>query len=423
MNPEVSIILKCISDNSMVDILEHNVSVDMFNEFNFEWEFLNRVYLEHGATPSLDAFKTQFPKFPIVEVSDPLGYIVEELKTSYVHSLVVDSMRTQAEALKRKDPYSALNEMRKAISLGEERMRTSRDINVASNPESRIQDYREIERLEGMIGLPSPWKVLDELTQGFQDEDLIMIAARAGLGKTWCEVIIAEFLRRMGKVGVLFSKEMSVKQILRRFDAVTAGLPYQKFKSGSLTTMQFEKYKETMMALKGGTPLWISGDIDTKMGVSSVASKIDKYNPDMVYIDGVYMMRDERNAKQSWEKFSNICEDLKNLCQKKRTPILVTHQFNLSGKGDQGDADTLKYGDVQMWFDIMIGMYQTDDMKASKEMLFKINKCRDAPRIDWVTNWDLDNMDFELKVSGVDDIGDNDNDGDEEDYEDESVPF
>jgi hypothetical protein len=151
--------------------------------------------------------------------------------------------------------------------------------------------------------------------------------------------------------------------------------------------------------------MWISGDIDSSMGVSSVASKIDKYRPKMVWIDGVYMMRDERNAKPSWEKFTHICEDLKTLAQKKKTPIGVSHQFNLSGKGEDGNADTLKYADVQMWFDVMLGMYQTDDLRANKEMLFKINKLREGNPTQWVTSWDLDAMDFGVQVSGVDDVG------------------
>ncbi len=420
MDFEAAVISKILSENRMEDALELNVREELFHEYIKEWKFIRQMYLDHSGLPSADLVEEKFPEFDTRLVDEPFTYLVDELKKRHVQAVILDTMRVQADSLKQKDPYSALDEMRKAITEAEESLRTSRDVNAAADPESRLQDYYDIIELGGMTGIPSPWDNLDQITQGFQDEDLIMIAARGGTGKTWCEVVLAEFLQRKKYSCLVFSKEMSVKQILRRFDAVAASIPYIRLKSGQLTTDELERYKKVLKEMKGTTPMWVSGDIDSKMGVSSVAAKIDKYCPKMVLIDGVYMMRDERNAKASWEKFTNICEDLKNLAQRKRTPILVSHQFNLSGKDDKGDADTLKYGDVQMWFDLMLGMYQSDDLRASNEMLFKVNKCREGQTTEWVCSWDLDKMNFEVKAAGVDDVGEYNS---YEGGDDDPVPF
>jgi hypothetical protein len=422
MDFEAVVISKVLTENLMEEALDLNVQEDIFHEYKREWKFIQQMYLEHSGLPTTELLESKFPEFQAKLSEEPLSYLVEELKKKHVHAVVLDTMTLQADALKKKDPYAALNEMRKAIAHAEETARTSRDYNVASNPEARLSDYFSIVECEGMTGLPSPWDVLDKETGGFQEEDLVMIAARGGVGKTWAEVVIAEFLRRHGYPTVVFSKEMSVKQIVRRFDAVSAQVNFQRLKTGQLTTEELERYTETLRKMKGTTPMHVSGDIDTKMGVSSVAAKIDKYRPAMVWIDGVYMMRDERNAKAGWEKFTNICEDLKNLAQRKRTPIGVSHQFNLSGKEDKGDADTLKYGDVQMWFDVMIGMYQTEDLRANSEMLFKINKLREGRPTQWVSAWCLNKMNFQVKSSGVDDVGDYDSGPADIGYEDK-VPF
>lgn len=422
MDFEAVVISKVLEDKLMEDALELNVRDDLFQEYKKHWRFIREMYLNHSGLPTVKLLESKFPDFEGQTTTEPLSYLIEELKKKHVRSIIVECMSEQADILKSaKSPYDAVEIMRKTVAAAEESARTSRDYNVVADPESRLESYFQIAAVEGMTGIPSSWDILDRETGGFQDEDLIMIAARGGVGKTWCEVVVAEHQRRLGYKTLVFSKEMSVKQIVRRFDAVSSRVNFNRMKMGMLTTEELEKYKATLKAMKNTTPMIISGDIDSKMGVSSVAAKIDKYRPHMVWIDGVYMMRDERNAKAGWEKFTNICEDLKGLCQKRRTPIGVSHQFNLAGKDDKGDADTLKYGDVQMWFDVMIGLYQTEDLKANKEMLFKINKIREGSPLQWVSEWDLDRMQFEVKASGSDDIGDDYNGSVE--GSDNTVPF
>jgi hypothetical protein len=50
-------------------------------------------------------------------------------------------------------------------------------------------------------------------------------------------------------------------------------------------------------------------------------------------------------------------------------------------------------------------MYQTEDLRLNKEMLFKILKQREGERLEFVSEWDLDNMNFSVKDMGSDDVG------------------
>lgn len=234
---------------------------------------------------------------------------------------------------------------------------------------------------------------------------------------TWSEVVLSCFHWSLGEVPLLFSREMSVEQMVRRIDAKNAQLPYQRFRAGQLTTVEYQRWLETVNAMKGSIPFWVSGDNDRASGVTGIASKIRRYRPKIVYIDGGYLIHDERGAKSHWERWSNVCWDLKRLAQREKIPIVLTHQFNLKGKGTEGTAETLKYGDVEMWFDLIIGMYQSEDLKTNKEMLFKVLRQREGVELEWVTEWDLDNMCFDSKATGVSDAGASDipegDDGDE----------
>ena len=64
----------------------------------------------------------------------------------------------------------------------------------------------------------------------------------------------------------------------------------------------------------------------------------------------------------------------------------------------------MKFGDVQMWFDLMIGLFQSEDMRLNKEMLFKILKQREGEKKEWVAEWELETMSFDTKAMGYDDI-------------------
>ena len=149
------------------------------------------------------------------------------------------------------------------------------------------------------------------------------------------------------------------------------------------------------------------------LGVTGITAKIHRYRPHIVYIDGAYLINDDRGGKAGWERFGNVCQDLKRMAQREKIPVVVTHQFNAEGKGMDGSEETLKYGDVQMWFDLILGCYQSEDLRENKEMLIKILKHREGEKLKMVSEWDLENMSFEYRP-GEDDLQETDTPYDQE---------
>lgn len=221
---------------------------------------------------------------------------------------------------------------------------------------------------------------------------------------TWMEVIASRYQWAVGYKPLLFTREMSVDQIVKRFDAAHAGVAHARLRSGQLTHEEYDKYQETLRLMEGAEPFWIVGDDEASSGISGILAKVDKYKPNIVWIDGVYLVEDERGAKSFWEKIKNVATDLQSGAKQKGIPFVVSHQFNQEGRDDKGTADTLAYGDLQKWFDGIIGMYQTEDLRVNKEMLFKLLKHREGERLDFVTQWDLENMIFDVKGIESDDV-------------------
>lgn len=396
MDYESVLLTKVIQEGCIKEVIDGQFKAEFITENKELWSLLYESYRQHGGVPPQTQIEEEFPRFKITPSDVKISLVLEELRKRWLHGLAVDGLKEQAKLLKDRQPDEAIECMRKVVAQADLR-RISRDVNLTEKPLDRVQEYEEIVKADGMIGLPTPWQCLNEVTLGIQSTDLVMFAGRSKVGKTWSEVVLSVFHHTLGYKPIIFSREMAVKQMVRRCDAVYSGLPYKRFRAGLLTDAEREKWIQTLKNMEGGLPFIITGEDEGRLTVSGVRAKIEKYQPDIVYIDGAYLIEDERGAQSKWERFSNVCEDLHRLTMRLEIPVVVTHQFNLAGKGDKGDDDTLKFGDVKMWFDIMIGLYQNAEMKQDREMLLKVLKNREGEEVDWVANWDLDKMDFEVK--------------------------
>jgi len=405
MDYEAALISTAILEDKVGDVVDMNVLDEFFVSHKDVWDFVKGVYKEHGKSPPVEMLAQYYPEFNLKKTEVPISLAVQELRKRHVHNSMRNSLRLIARIMEKGDPMKAFDIMKSTVVDMDVGDSLSRDINLAVRPLSRIDEYHEVAKCEGMIGIPTPWRLLNEATQGFQPEDLIMLAGRGGVGKSWGEVVLACTQWQMGYLPLLISNEMSVKQIVRRVDATNAKLPYTRFRAGMLSGEELERWERALRDMEGGLPFWVSGD-RTHLSVTGIKAKIRKYRPNIVWIDGGYLLYDETGGKAKWERWSNVCEGLKRVAQDEGIPIGLSHQFNLEGKKDMGTADTLKYGDVQMWFDVIVGMYRSEDLQVSKEMLFKMLKIREGEGSgEWVSGWDLDHMEFPDKGHSADDLG------------------
>jgi len=419
MDYEEALIAKIVLEKSIREVSEHNLQSELFLQCKKEWEYVVDFYRKHGESPPLDHFEKLFPDFDLTPSDAPMSFLIEELRNRLMYNLATAAMKEATEHLKQKDSGKAVDVFRSMVLKAELQTRPSKDVDLVENPLDRLKEYDERVEKGGLLGLPSPWPILDDVTLGFMAEELWMIVARGGVGKSWCEVVGSRFHWTMGIRSLLVTKEMAVRQIIQRFDAAHARIAHKRLRSGELTTDEYERYRETLEQMEESrVPFLVSGDDEGTGGVSGILAKIDRYRPGVVWIDGLYLIEDERRGKgeAGWEKLKNVTGDLKAVARQRGIPIIVSHQFSKEGREDQGSADTLAYGDIQKWFDGILGMYQSEDLRLNREMMFKLLKHREGERCEFVANWDLENMLFEEKGAALDDVG-------VDAGEDDTIPF
>lgn len=201
----------------------------------------------------------------------------------------------------------------------------------------------------GMAGIPTGHEPLDEMTGGWQDGDLNILVARPSVGKTFHLLKSVLSAMEAGYSVLLCSMEMPVDQIMRRIAGMLAGIDPVYIKKGRLSNSARAKFFATLEALEINPLLTVvSGGM--KKSVGQLDPTIAEVNPDLVAIDGIYLMmsdRSQRLIKRS-ERMESVVSEIKEHTLTGGKPYLCTSQYNRgSGKGGKdGNLESIGYSDA-----------------------------------------------------------------------------
>ena len=215
-------------------------------------------------------------------------------------------------------------------------------------------------------GLPSGFLKLDELTQGFQKSDLIIIAGRPSMGKTALGLNIALNSIKLSKLPILFcSLEMSKEQIIYRLLSTETGINQMKLRSGNLTQTDWIKLNKIMRIL-AKLPFFI--DDTSNLSVQEIRSKIkavilEQVQIGLVIIDYLQLMQ-SLDFKQGnrVQELSQITRYLKNLAKEFNIPIIALSQLsrNVDNRINQRPilSDLRESGSIEQDADLVLLLYR-----------------------------------------------------------------
>lgn len=193
-------------------------------------------------------------------------------------------------------------------------------------------DLKEKVLNPNLSGLPSGFLKLDELTQGFQKSDLVVIAGRPSLGKTALGLNIALNNIKLSKLPILFcSLEMSKEQILYRILSMETEVNQMKLKSGDLDKMDWIKLTK-IMRIFAKLPFYI--DDTPNLSSASIRSKIktivlEQKSIGLVIIDYLQLMQSfDSKAGNRAQELAQITRDLKILAKEFNIPIIALSQLS-----------------------------------------------------------------------------------------------
>ena len=272
---------------------------------------------------------------------------------------------------------------------------------VLVNTIKRIQDLRN--KNEDITGVPSGYSSLDRITYGWQNTDLIILAARPSVGKTAFALNLARNAALHGSKPTpvaMFSLEMSAGQLVQRILAAESEIWLEKIARGKLEEHEMKQLYARGIQRLSQAPIYID---DTpalnifELRASSRRLK-NKYNIGLIIIDYLQLMSgtgENRNSNREQE-ISNISRNLKALSKELNVPIIALSQLSREvekrSAGKDGAkmpqlSDLRESGAIEQDADLVMFMYRpeyyditTNEMGDSNrgETLIRIAKHRNG---------------------------------------------
>ena len=196
----------------------------------------------------------------------------------------------------------------------------------------------------GVLGVPSGLSGLDELTNGFQKGEMIIVGARPSMGKTALALTMMQHIAIENAVPCgFFSLEMSATQIGLRFFSQIALIPSSKLRGGVLKTSEFKKLQDAAEVCNPA-PLYVVDMPNIKLlDLRALARRmVLNYGVQIIFIDYIGLITSENPAAPVYEQQSAISKSLKSLARELEIPLVVLCQVGRSAEGMEPNLAQLR---------------------------------------------------------------------------------
>lgn len=248
--------------------------------------------------------------------------------------------------------------------------------NVAKNYESAqdlvkaaLERISEISKKEGLSGVPSGFTKIDRVTAGWQPSDLVILAARPGMGKTAFVLSMARNITVDHKKPVaVFSLEMSSVQLITRLISSETGLTSEKLRKGTLEDHEWEVLLSKVKNLEKA-PLFI--DDTPSISVFDLRAKCRRlkatHDIQLIIIDYLQLMTagGSKGSGNREQEISTISRSLKSIAKELNVPVIALSQLSRAVETRGGDkrpmlSDLRESGAIEQDADIVSFIYRPE---------------------------------------------------------------
>jgi replicative DNA helicase len=226
---------------------------------------------------------------------------------------------------------------------------------------------------ETLTGIPSGFQDLDNLTAGFQNADLIIIAARPSVGKTALVLNMAQNIAIKHKLPVaIFSLEMSKEQLARRILCSEAEIDQNRLNTASLPDNGWKKLTKALSRLSEA-PLFIDDSAAiTAMEIRAKARRLKaEHGLGLVIIDYMQLMSGRSRVENRVQEISEIARSLKTLARELDIPVIALSQLSraVEQRNDRIPrlSDLRESGEIEQTADLVMFIHREDYYNPASE--------------------------------------------------------
>lgn len=273
------------------------------------------------------------------------------------------------------DVGNLIEEAEKAIFNVSQGRATKAYVRISDVLPRVFEEITEISQGKDISGIPTGFTDLDKILYGLHSPDLVMVAARPGMGKTAFMLNLAQYAAVKKNIPVaVFNLEMSNEQLVKRLISSESGITSEKLRNGQLTPDDWNNFASVFDTL-GNAPIYF--DDNTDMTVSSIRAKCRKLKLEkgikMVVVDYLQLMKSGAYSDSRQNEVSDISRALKVMARELDVPVVVGSQLSreVEKRADKRPmlSDLRESGSIEQDADVVMFLYRDD--YYNKESQFK----------------------------------------------------
>ena len=298
------------------------------------------------------------------------------------------------------ESYNASGDINEVIETAEKKIfdvsKNIRSTEFKTIAEVLVKTQSDLEKLAStkgdITGIPTGYYELDKITSGFHPHELIIIAARPGMGKTAIALNMVNNIAINAKKSVaLFNMEMGAEQLAMRMLASVGQIDSGKLKTGNLEHSDWKRVNEAVSRLSGSR---IFIDDTAGITVNEIRAKCRRLaaSPsglDIVVIDYLTLIQgNSKSGANRQQEVSDISRALKTMAMELDVPVIALSQLSrgIEQRTDKKPmlSDLRESGAIEQDADIVAFLHCSDEEREKENSLmeFVIRKHRNGPLKD-----------------------------------------
>lgn len=389
---EYRLVSKVIKDRNIIPVIENGIKDDWIvdDDLRRVWKFVREHYANYREVPTATTVVDNFPNFKPLNVEDSLDYLIDQMIAFRRRTITRNGVATVLDKIEHNDHEAALNEMSKTVTLvNDQGVIGTTHLDLTKDPDKFWEEYENVQN-SVLLGVPTGFEKIDEATAGLQGGQLITVIAPPKTGKSQIALQMAVNVHEAGMVPMFQSFEMNNHEQSQRHNSMRAHISNARLRRGKLEKDEEQRFGDMLDKMKESHPFHLVDAING-LTIDSLLAKAEQLNPDILFVDGVYLMMDQVTGEANTpQALTNITRGLKRVAQRLNIPVVITTQTLLwKMRGGKVSADSIGYS--SSFFqdsDVILGLEPVEENDEIR--ILKVVQARNCPPSETSITWKWD---------------------------------
>jgi replicative DNA helicase len=379
--------------------------------------FIANHILAYGVLPSRTTLIEAKIELP-AEVSEPPAFYLKQVKDRHIKLSLKTALEAAGKVINDNPSHALGIILEQSLELQRQK-NSNKLVDMSKEGFDKIgAEYAKVQK-NNLSDIPSGlqlgWPTFDKMCGGIEGGDLVSIIGRPAAGKTYCLLHAVNTAWRNGKIPLVISMEMTPMKIMQRAITMLTHKSITQLKHGKLSSQSQKNMMNYLADMKEQPPYYVV-DGNLSATVNDIIVLCKELQPDVVFIDGAYMLRSTNKNAQRWDRQTETAERIKGeIAGELGLPTMISYQFNRTSVkekkagpiGVEGIAYTDAIGQLSS---IVLGLFKPEGVETIREREIEILKGRDGESGKFAIEWNFDvgprYMSFdEIVVKQTDQLG------------------